>query len=891
MNMKLIWKILICILCLFVDSNIYSQDNDSRHSYNFSNTDIKSALEEITKDYELMLIFSNSKVNLDQKINKQYDNNTLKEILDDLFDNTSITYHIKGNQLILVQKKKIAFFSISGTVTDKLSGESLIGANVYNPDNYQGIISNNYGFYSLNMSSEKVKLVCSYVGYHPYTLEFYNIKDTVINIELSPNLSSIQEVVVMDKSPQQTVQSSQMSSIDLNVTDIKSAPVLLGESDVLKTLQTMPGVQGGTEGSSGFFVRGGSPDQNLILLDGVPVYNVNHLFGFFSVFNTDVIKNVNLVKGGFPARYGGRLSSVVDIRMKEGNKKEWKGEGSVGILSSKITVEGPIKKDNSSIIISGRRTYYDIFTYPVQFIYNKSNRDDFNVGAFFYDLNMKYNKLLKNNDRIYLSAYLGKDKFYIKENYYYNYSLSKEETEVNSNYLYGFKWGNITTALRWNHIFNEKIFSNLTATFSDYTFGSNHKNSTTTYRMDTVNNSMHYESDYYSRIRDYGVKYDFDWPVNNKNYIRFGASYTLHAFSPGVHVMKEDYSTENWSFDSTSGEKNIKSNEVHAYIEDDITLTSRLKANIGGHFSMFIVDGKIYYSPEPRISARYLITDRLSFKAGYTGMTQYINLLTNSVVGLPTDLWAPSTKLLLPQKSWQIATCIAYNLNNKYEITLESYYKEMKNLVEFAEGSGLYSLSLSELDEIASQGNGTSYGMEFMIQKSSGKLRGHLSYTWSRSDRTFEEISFGRTFPFSYDRRHTISAIATYDINNRINLSGGWVYYTGRAFTIMDEKYFSTHSIEYDFYGGSLETNNNPESPEDDKYSETRNNYRMPAYHRLDAGINFKKQKKRALRTWSFGVYNAYFHQNSFMIFEKESSLKQISIFPFVPYLRYGLKF
>jgi hypothetical protein len=576
--------------------------------------------------------------------------------------------------------------------------------------------------------------------------------------------------------------------------------------------------------------------------------------------------------------------------MKEGNKKEWKGEGSVGILSSKITVEGPIKKDTSSIIISGRRTYYDLFTYPVQFFYNKSNRDNTNVGAFFYDLNVKYNKLLKNNDRIYLSTYLGKDKFYIKENYYYNIIFNGEVTEINSNYLDGFKWGNITTALRWNHIFNEKIFSNLTATFSDYTFGANHKNSTTYNRMDTVINSTHHESDYYSRIRDYGIKYDFDWPVNNKNYIRFGASYTLHAFSPGVEIIQGNYTAEKWFTDSI-GEHNIPSNEFHAYIEDDITLTPKLKANIGGHFSMFIVDGKTYYSPEPRISARYLITDRLSFKASYVLMTQYINLLTNSIVGLPTDLWAPSTKLLLPQRSWQAATCFAYNLNNNYEITFESYYKEMENLVEFAEGFGFYSLRLSDLNDIATQGTGKSYGLELMVQKSSGKLRGHLSYTLSRSDRKFEEISFGRTFPFTYDRRHVISAVATYDINNRVNLSGGWVYYTGRAFTILDEKYYSTQRVEYNFYGGISETSNNPPSPEANKYFESRNNYRMPAYHRLDVGVNLKKQKKRALRTWSFGVYNAYFHQNAFTIFEKESSVVQISLFPFVPYLSYGLKF
>jgi hypothetical protein len=616
------------------------------------------------------------------------------------------------------------------------------------------------------------------------------------------------------------------------------------------------------------------------------------LFGFFSVFNTDAIKNVRLIKGGFPARYGGRLSSVVDIRMKEGNKKEWKGEGSVGILSSKITVEGPIKKDTSSLIISGRRTYYDLFTYPVQFFYNKSSRDNINVGAFFYDLNLKYNKILKNNDRIYLSTYLGKDKFYAKGTNNYNYLNNEEEYESNGDYSYGLKWGNVTTALRWNHIFNKKLFSNLTATFSNYSFISNQSNSSTEYKMDTIINSVHFESNYYSRIRDYGIKYDFDWPLNDKNYIRFGTSSVIHIFSPGVSAVHATNTEETWKIDSTFGDKNIPSVEFHAYIEDDIKLTSRLKANLGGHFSMFIVNGKTYYSPEPRISARFLITNRLSIKASYVLMTQYINLLTNSTVGLPTDLWAPSTKKLLPQRTWQAATCFAYNLNNKYEITIESYYKEMENLVEFAEGSGFYNLSLSDLDDIATQGTGKSYGLELMVQKSSGKLRGHLSYTLSRSDRKFEEISYGRTFPFTYDRRHVISAIATYDINDRVNLSGGWVYYTGRAFTLTDEKIVSTHIIEQDIYGGIIENVQiKPLSPRENKHFEIRNNYRMPAYHRMDVGVNFKKQRKRALRTWSFGAYNTYLRQNAFMIYEKENSIKQIALLPFVPYLRYGLKF
>jgi outer membrane receptor for ferrienterochelin and colicin len=825
--------------------------------------------------------------------------------LDDLFKNTPVSYQIRGSQLILVKKKKNIYFSISGTITDKQSGESLIGANIYNPDNFQGSVSNNYGFYLVNLKPGKVRLVCSYIGYHPFILEFDGTKDTVIDIELNPNLSSIKEVVVMDKSPQQTVQNSQMSTIDLNVADIKSAPVLLGETDVLKTLQTMPGVQGGTEGSSGFYVRGGSPDQNLILLDGVPVYNVNHLFGFLSVFNTDAIKNVRLIKGGFPARYGGRLSSVVDIRMKEGNKKEWKGEGSVGILSSKITVEGPIKKDMSSIIISGRRTYYDLLSYPIQFYSNNksdSKTGDIFISPYFYDLNLKYNRILKNNDRIYLSAYLGKDNLHSKSNGVYN--------QVKSDTKFGLGWGNITASLRWNHIFNDKLFSNLTAVLSDYTFKTNAEE----HHIKEDNSILSsLKVDYYSRIRDYGIKYDFDWPLNNKNYIRFGISNTLHTFSPGVGGYQTGSDLGGWAIDTAAGEKNIPGNELYVYFEDDIKFTPRLKTNIGGHFSMFMIKGKTYFSPEPRISIRYLITRKLSIKASYVRMTQYINLLTNSTSGLPTDLWVPSSQKLRPQKTWQSAIGLAYNLSDNYSVTLESYYKEMQNLVEYAEGAGFYSLGFSIVDDIATQGKGKSYGVELMAEKKSGKLRGWISYTLSKSDRTFEEISYGRTFPFAYDRRHVFSAIATYDISDRISLSSGWVYYTGQAFTLCDEIASSAHNAENELpvvsglYSFRLGEDHYFDYPlkQTNKYFKTRNNYRMPDYHRLDIGVNFTKQKKRALRTWSLGAYNVYFRQNPFLIVEDSSdfeldifsqnndqnSLTKIAIFPFVPYFRYSLKF
>lgn len=788
----------------------------------------------------------------------------------------------------LIQAQKVI---ISGTITDSKSGETMISANVYDGNTLKGTVSNNYGFYSLQAQKGKVLLRCSYIGYNDFEVELDVQQDMNFNISLVQNLS-IEEVVVRNNSPRKTVESTQMSKIELKLADIKTAPVLFGEVDVLKTLQTLPGVQGGTEGTSGFFVRGGAPDQNLILLDGVPVYNASHLFGLFSVFNADAIKNVSLIKGGFPARYGGRISSVVDIRMKEGDMKKFHGEGSVGLLSSKLTLEGPIIKDKTSFLISGRRTYYDILSMPIQAMINRKE-DSYNtwVTAYFYDLNAKVNHKFSDKDRLYLSAYMGRDRFGLTDKGSETYGSSSDSYEETG----GIGWGNITSSLRWNHQFSSRLFSNLTAVFSDYTFKTFVQGNTESIDENGTEREE-YDLTYYSRIRSYGLKYEFDFPVNNNHYIRYGISNTTYQFSPGVGSYKENYTGSDYNYDTTIGKKNIPGNESYVYLEDEISISSNLKANVGAHLSMFNTQGKNYYSLEPRLSARYLVTDDLSLKASYVRMNQYINLLTNSTVGLPTDLWVPSTKRILPQRSWQTAMGVAYNLNDSYEFTLEGYYKEMKNLTEFGEGFGFFSLGTNELDELTTQGIGTSYGVEFMAQKTLGKFRGWVSYTLSWSNRTFAEISNGRTFPFKYDRRHNLALIANYDFSDRFNMALGWTYYTGSSFSLEDELSVSPDDLSpYD---------KDPYFPQSeiytDGYLETRNNYRFPGYHRLDLGFNFTKQKKRIKRTWSFGAYNAYSRKNPFMLYkstsysgtgETNSEIKQVSILPILPYVRYSFKF
>ena len=787
-------------------------------------------------------------------------------------------------------------FTISGVVSDATTGENIIGANVYEANTLEGTVTNPYGFYSLKLREGNVNIVFSYIGYKTTEISIDLDKNKYLAIQLEPVIE-LEGVTITDKGPQKTVQSVQMSTVELPIIKAKQLPVLLGEVDVIKALQLMPGVQSGTEGSSGIYVRGGGPDQNLILLDGVPVYNVNHLFGFFSVFNADAIKSVSLIKGGFPARYGGRLSSVLDIRMKDGNMKEFHGEGSIGLISSKLTLEGPIVKDRASFIISGRRTYLDILSLPFQRMANNQyNNGKFYVGYYFTDINAKVNYKISGRDRLYLSSYIGKDKFYVKDKYKSEYEDYEYDEQG------GLKWGNITSALRWNHIFGNNLFSNLTLTFSDYTFKTYYEG----HDRNLEDNDWiedNYSFVYYSRIRDFGVRYDFDYSLGIHHDLKYGISNTLHIFSPGVAVYKDDPDEYTEEIDTTFGDVNIPSNEFYVYAEDEISIGNKLKINIGIHYSNFSMSDSLYHSFEPRISARYLINDNISLKASYVRMTQYLNLLTNSGIGLPTDLWVPATKRIHPQKAWQAATGIAVGIGDKYELTLEGFYKQMNNLVEYSEGASFFSLN-SDWEDLVTQGKGESYGAELFIQKVTGRTSGWIGYTLSWSNRKFDEVSFGRTFPYKYDRRHDVSVVMTHAFNDRIDVGLTWVFGTGHALTITDEK-FSSHEYYQDLL------RNKPDyiqpwyydevSGRSTGYFETRNSYRMPNYHRLDIGINMHKEKRWGKRTWSCGVYNTYARQNPFYIYyteeynyrteEYEPVLKQVSLLTYIPYVRYSFTF
>ncbi len=785
-------------------------------------------------------------------------------------------------------------YTISGYIVDALSGERLIGANVYDANTIKGVSTNNYGFYSFTSSSKRVQLTVSYVGFTTYTTNINLNRDTVLNISLIPSIS-IDEVIV-ERSRVNKVHSSQMSVIDLPMKTANKLPVIFGESDIIKTLQLLPGVQSGGEAMSGMYVRGGGADQNLILLDGVPVYNANHLFGFFSVFNSDAIQSVKLTKGAFPARYGGRLSSVLDIHMKEGNDDNIGGTASIGLISSKFMINGPLDK-KTTFLVSARRTYVDVLATPYLMKVKKDKGyDKYSTGYYFYDINAKINHKFNDKHRIYLSTYTGKDKYYYlkkesgREVVFDDVSIEEwphlDTVHWASKLDNEMWWSNTTAALRWNYVLSNKLFMNTTATYSWY------KMETSEMLLYNTENS---EMKYNSHIEDIGIKLDFDYFPSSNHNIKFGISEIYHTFNPGV-VARHYVNTD------TIGNSTLKNNkqythELAAYIEDDINIGSRLKANIGIRWSGFKVGNRFYNNFEPRMSARLLITDSWSIKGAYAEMNQYVNLLVNSNIGLPLDLWVPTTENIVPQESQQISFGSVYAINNQVDFSIEAFHKKMNNLIEYKEGASFLSLG-SDWQTNVTQGKGWAYGLELLLMKRLGNTTGWIGYTWSKSERKFdkdgEQISFGKVFPYKYDRKHDASIVVSHKINNRIDIGGTWVYGTGNAITL---PYIAYPSEDQRLHSSQGELDNNTLSYPNIDYIESRNNFRMPAYHRLDFSVNFKKEKKWGQRIWNISIYNIYNRQNPFMVgwdidlISNEKKLMQYSLFQMIPSLTYKVEF
>ncbi|WP_205504148.1 TonB-dependent receptor [Rufibacter psychrotolerans] len=756
-------------------------------------------------------------------------------------------------------------FTISGYVRDAKTGENLIGVAILNAVTGEGTATNAYGFYSLTLPKDSVKLMASYVGYERTLFTTYLRQDVQQNLLLTPATTALREVEIINTKEEDARESTRMSTITMSVAQIKAVPALFGEVDVLKALQLLPGVQSGGEGTSGLYVRGGGPDQNLILLDGVPVYNASHLFGFFSVFNAEALNNVELVKGGFPARYGGRLSSVLDISMKEGNMNEVDGEGSIGLIASRLTVGAPLKKDVASFIFSGRRTYIDLLARPFM------NKEDGIGGYYFYDLNGKLNWKVSPKDRLYLSAYTGYDEFYSS---YARSSGDAEESRA------GLGWGNFTTAFRWNRIMNQRLFLNTHLTFTKYQFDiSNEEQST--YQGQTYD----YKLKYLSNIRDLSAKLDFDYIPNPSHYIRFGGQYVHHQFQPGALQVRDNNGGA--AEDLNVNTQKTTAQEVGLYLEDDLRLSERVKVNVGVRANGFAVNKEFYSSVEPRASVRFIANEKLSLKASYANMTQFIHLLTNSGIGLPTDLWVPSTDKIKPQRSHQLALGATRALaQNRLELSLEGYYKTMHNLIEYKEGASFIGISNS-WDTKVTTGKGWAYGLELFLHKKTGRTNGWIGYTLAWSNRRFPELNQGATFPYRYDRRHDVELVVIHQLKPNLTLSGTWVYGTGNAITLPEARYMVGEAWEGG-YGGTQTYND---------YG-ARNGYRMAAYHRADLSLSHTKKKRWGEVVNNLSFYNAYNRKNPYFIYvqagKKEgdpSKFKQISLFPVLPSISKTFKF
>jgi len=783
---------------------------------------------------------------------------------------------------------QVARHTISGYVYEKGSRETLVGVNIYEPNLRIGATTNTYGFYAINLPADSVEVIFSFVGYAPVVKKIFLSSNLRLDIEMDASID-LMEVVVTDERINRISQNIQMSRLDIPIQQARSIPSLLGEKDMFKVLQLMPGVQSGTEGTSGFYVRGGGPDQNLIILDDAVVYNANHLFGFFSVFNGDAIKNMQLYKGGFPARFGGRLSSVLDIQMKDGNKEKFEGEGGIGIISSRLTLEGPIVKDKASFLVSGRRTYIDALIAP--FI-----PDDESGGYYFYDLNAKLNYEIDPNNRIFLSSYAGRDKFFFKDNYKDEYSEDRTEG--------GLFWQNATATLRWNHLFNDKLFANASLIFSDYKF---QIYSEEEYRYFQENRTSAYELKYNSGIQDIGFKYDLSWHPLANHQVRFGFQTIRHKFTPSAIVLRDD--------DIGKIEQNTEvhySQESGIYLEDEIKIGELLKINPGVRYSHFRADNRTYQFIEPRFASNLLLGPDVSWKFSFASMNQYVHLLSTTGIGLPTDLWVPSTGRIAPQSTWQLATGFAYDWQPKrIEFSLEGYYKKSKNIIGYKEGASFLFIedptnatAFSWQDNIT-DGEAWAYGLEFLVHRKYGKLSGWVGYTLSWIHHQFDELNFGEKFWARYDRRHDLSLVGIYEISPKTTLSATWIYATGNAFDLGTGRFpIVRHKV---FEGNNYDDYSwwNSASVYDKK-----NSFRAASYQRLDIGVQFHKDITTfgypVKRTIEIGAYNAYSRKNPFFYFWDSRNyysdvmydeltspkiLKQVSIFPIVPSITWNFKF
>lgn len=769
--------------------------------------------------------------------------------------------------------------TISGFIRDSVSAENLYHATIYEANNKQGTISNAYGFYSLSIPSGKVQLHVSFVGYKEQVLSFDAQTDTTINFQLSTK-NDLQEVVVTAQSLKQKPTFAGHEQIDMQT--VKALPAFAGEQDVLKSLTILPGVQQGYEGSAGVFVRGGSPDQNLILLDGVPVYNATHLFGFVSVFTPEALQSVDFYKGGFPARYGARLSSVIDVRMKEGNKNHPETDLTIGPITSKYTHQGPIKKGNSSYLVSARRTLLDLFVTGIAKISQASNNEVVVPGLNLYDLNAKFNFELNPKNRLYVSFYGGGDRLSssFKDNYSYEESETKQSTKVK------LKWGNQIGALRWTSQLGNRLYLNTSLSSGSFRYNIHNK-----YTQSVKNQDGEEEiwSDivYKTRVNNNKLQFLFDWYLP-KNKIQSGTSAELNSYLPGEQEIDRH---DGQNTQRGNGEVNNKA--LAFFIDDQLNIGNKFTLQGGLRFDLYDLGGKWHSYITPRANAKLAVHNNLSLFLSYDQMVQPLHLLTNSSVGLPSDIWVPATENVKPETSQQITFGSYLKVNDKFSYKFDSYYKTMDGVINYKAGNSFMDI-YDDWENLVETGSGEAWGFENSWNYKTSRLNAWVNYTLSWNERKFESINSGNAFPFKFDRRHDINLGFVYNLTDNIECSAVWTYQTGIAATIPVQDFQAAGPIDYtitDFI-----TNIDIEDTHRIQYFDEYNSYRLPAFHHLDLSVTFKKQIGSLFREWKLGVYNAYARQNAYMYYPQtsptgETKYKQVCIFPILPSISYHIKF
>ncbi|MEA3450426.1 MAG: TonB-dependent receptor plug domain-containing protein, partial [Bacteroidota bacterium] len=715
---------------------------------------------------------------------------------------------------------------ISGYVEDKNSSEKLINAIIRSQNNKYVVTSNDFGYFAMNVTkNDTLTIIATYIGYKPQSTKIICNKNTEITLKLTEQ-NDLREVTIYANKPINGT--FDISSHNLSINQLKSLPSLGGEKDILKAIQLLPGIQTGNEGSNGLFIRGGNIDENLILLDGVPIYNVNHIGGFISIFNSDAIKSAKIIKGGFPAKYGGRLSSVIDISLKDGNLNKLTGNFSISPITSNISINGPIKKSKSSFIISIRTFYLGLLTRPITFLQFSGT----SLGYNFHDINVKLNYKLNKKNKIFFSFFEGQDKYISTLNNVFIRAYQQGHSSTS--------WGNLLFAFRWNHNLKPNLFSNITI-------------ANTKYNYKTENNyydDYEYLFNFSTQISNIIVKSDFNWSLSQNSNIKFGTNHVIYNFTPGqTHFF---YKTSNNQIDTTYNYQKEFALENNLYFQFNNKLNEIVSTNIGVRLTDYFVKNKNFFSIEPRILILIKIFKNSAIKSSYAENQQNIHVISSSSASLPMDIWTTSNSNIPPSKSKQ-ATIGYYQtlLNNKFKLSIESYYKHSTNLATFKEGATYLSVIDDWTDKLETNGIGKSYGLELFFEKKQGKTTGWLSFTISKATRLFKNINYGKEYPFKYDRRNNISFVLIHKFSKKITFSMNWIYGSGYPYTLPIARY----NFDYNVFSGV-----NIPSTQAIIYA-NRNEYRMRDYHRLDLALNFNKEKKRGTRTWSLNIYNAYNRQ------------------------------